>query len=623
MPGVSHTRPCLHFNRILHAIFNIASRIFQSNSLRNDAFETTRLCGRKRKLCSGDAPEIRDNNCVINDESGYWKSNTSLMTISKHLFCIRLALNGSHGEYTNSDDVESKGIKMCTKKGDSGCANHYHKTKFKKPASTGAARRIQEKVKLCKPADLELCTINDCLNLYPYFDHWHMSHSSYIHSRKRVAESSDPKTPPGLNLPYKGKMTGDILEKLNDYIEDTDTDQQKLEQVLETAESKMYEDDESNDETFNEAMERMLGWIDTCDKEDKNEVKEALNEVPTEVECAPDTIQKPSPAIMTDATLNEVPTPVERVVRFNPVVEQIDGELNNVPTDVECEAVNDEMSESEYLELLRFLEDRDSDEEKFDDEEKSDDVFDGKYETHCLKRDELDDECGRSEAVSDSTLSLVSEGFLYDPGYDTESDLESEAVIEMDPWFNDLDEVVIYTTYDGLKPKGFNERLNYWLNGLIFGKGKNVLHGHVTTKTVVAGTKRKGLLTYLFGHYDHYSIKKTVNNTENYRSQYRARIKRSYLDYLIQNWKVTLLSVSGTSIEYQPAAILVALRTEFGDEIDDLRKMEVVVNTINYYVSQMKLFESALFSSSGYNVKIAGKHGSDLLTLIDQARQTK
>lgn len=501
-------------------------------------------------------------------------------------FEVASSLNGNNGEATNSDDVED-GVPMCTRKKDARCLTHSHKTKFKKPASSGAARRVQEKVKLCKVSDLELCTIKDCLELYPNLDHWHVPKGITKHK-------ADPKTPPGLNLPYQGKMTKEIAEKLQDFVEDNDKALDELEEQLS---SKIDWGDEEFDNIMREAKE----WINRCD--DNNRV--VSQETPSDNVAELGT------------TLNDVPKKLE-CVNPNEAIEVETTALNNVPINVERAAVDTEMSDEEYLELLRFFEGVEEEEGKNDEECKSEGYGDGRCEISCIKRDEVDDECPDSPIHSEcSTFSSLSDE-PPDPGGG-----DPGTVVLYDPWYNDLEEVVIYTTYKGLKPKGFNERMNYWLNNIIFGTGKNVLQDHATTKTVVAGTKRKGLLTYLFGHYDHYSVKKVVNNTENFSSQYRAKIKRSYLDYLLKNWKVTLLSVSGTSIEYQPAAILVALRTEFGNEMDDLYKMEIVVNTINYYVAQMKLYESSLFCTAGYNTKVAGKNGSDLLTLIDQARNTK
>lgn len=423
-----------------------------------------------------------------------------------------------------------------------------------------------------KPFDGAERRVNEKMNLCKFVDmlECHLllkdclsvaPHANHWHAMSRAQRSkSGVKT----TLPISNRSVNnpDVQERLADYAEDVDTEIDQLESQLEDAE----------EQKCAEETDRLLEVRDEC-------------EPPTLINdggCEPGH--------------NDVPTVVESPVH-NTVSER---RVEAADRSAASQLVNTDEHSFVDLRRPRAVENNDG----------------------IVRSQPQMDRDESVHSLTNSVNSLTSDVSSNKSDADVDEELLSN-VDATDIWYQDTEIRTIYCTYNNLTAENWWFCLVHQVEQTFLGKPTAKLTEHRSTIRVRASRSYfHGWASLLSNwHMTHLPLTRVVDNTTHFDSEYKARVKIAYLDWLRRNWRQSILNVSGRSVEYAPQQMYSALRKEFPDDALDDRKHIIMVDSVSYYVSDQKLMEAKLLSSAGYGVASLG--GTDMLSLIAQAGAAK
>lgn len=575
------------------------------------------------------------------------------------------ALNGNNGEFTNSDDVALTGF-ICRRERDVNCARHYHR--MPKKASTGAARRIQEKVKLCKPivdaSELELCTVGlDCV-LMSDTPHYHIHTTTGGRASKGLGDAV------ALSIEDGEERAAGIADALQAIEEEREEESKVIAPTLPTVVIRGITEpitaEEKSEDSKEPATPPGLKKVSRRERKRRKKVQDAdesnvsvgmegnLKEGEVEntvVEPVVDlAIEKEvvSPGDdktnslseveekdqrVADSTLPEVDEgPVERVVTNEAEVSDL---LNNVPAVAECkDAHHREIDEALSLEpLIRERTSSDSivsdakEYESSSDESSVGSVSTDHWERVIQHRREAVDCAGDGTEMGRRTPSSESseDSSEYSAWRDFDSGGEEISTTEPpppppepdpDPWMEDVVEVTIYSMFDAEDSRHPLVRFFREVYDALLGAERNVVSPSTFRRTLTHGTAyAPSIFNLYYGRVEQETFQGVFDPSNGYQSEYKAQIKQSYSEYLMRTSTSSGLTVGGLTAEWLPRQLLTTLQREFPDCLSGNERIQITVDTINYVMVTTVLISAGLCNSNGFSVVNKSKLVSGLQKL--------
>lgn len=549
------------------------------------------------------------------------------------------ALNGNNGEWTNSDDVAMNGF-LCRRERDVDCARHYHRKP--KKASTGAARRIQEKVKLCKPVvtvdELELCTVGvECIMMSDtphYHIHTHVGGRAMKGDSNVVLQSVKDEEEKAAGLADalaeieedKDEVGLPIAPTLPEIVEEIATEVDPVHppglspRVLKEEE---VDHEESEGDIIETKVDDMVNEpIITVDK--PAEVAGVVSEADDEVR-EPVIAEKPAVVAVVESSEMKPVVIVEDTGAVEAELARTD-ELNVVPVIAECKdiranEVGEVLSEPPLDRECTYPRVDEASMTPLPDIEDDDDASiptvstDHFERVNQIRHEEFENaggqDCDRGYESGDSSNSS-SDSSEYSAWQDFDSDggevpkeppPPPEPDPAPDPWMEDVIEVTIYSMFDAEDARHPLVKFFREVYDALLGAERNVVSASRFERTLTHGTAyQPSIFNLYYGSIEQETFRGTFDPSRGYLSEYRAKIKERYVEFLMETSTSSGLTVGGMTAEWLPRQLLTTLQREFPDALRGSERIQITVDTINYVMVNTVLISAGLCNSNGYSL---------------------